>query len=98
MSKLDEAVLCEGEVGLGGDDEVVGDVDVKELGGLDEVVGKVLVLLGGFGGAGGVVVGEDDGGGEVFEGGLEDVTRVDEGFVEGADGDGLSVDELAAGV
>jgi len=43
-------------------------------------------------------VGDDDTGGIVDESGGEDLSRVDEGSGEGADGDGLLVNELVAGV
>jgi len=45
-----------------------------------------------------MVVGDDDTGGIVDESGGEDLSRVDEGSGEGADGDGLLVNELVAGV
>ena len=43
-------------------------------------------------------MGDDDTGGIVDESGGEDLSRVDEGSGEGADGDGLLVNELVAGI
>ena len=84
------SVFCE--------DEMPDEVDAKGFAGVAQAEGDLAVFGRGFGGAGGVVVGDDDGAGVMREGGREDVSRVDDGSVHGAHGDEFAVDELIAGV
>lgn len=60
--------------------------------------GEQTVGLAGFGDTGGVVVGEDDGGGVMGEGALDHLAGVDAGAVDGAVEQGFEGQHPVAGV
>ena len=97
---VDEALVGEGEItaGVGADDDMVENLDLKEPGGEDEVPGQFPVAEGGLGVAGRVVVAEDEGGGVVEEGRFHDLAGVDGGGVDVSDALELGRDELILGV
>lgn len=66
--------------------------------GVLQACGEQAVGLAGFGDAGGVVVGEDDGGGVVGEGALDHLAGVDAGAVDGAVEQGFEGQHPVAGV
>lgn len=75
------------------DDDVVENIDVKEVAGVTEAAGDALVVAGGFGVPGGVVVGDHDGCGAVTQRVAENLARGDEGVVDRTDGYGRRRDE-----
>lgn len=91
-------LFSERSVGGGSENEVVENVDAEQLARVVELERNGEILGGGSGIAGGVIVGEHDGGGEVADRGFENLAWMDEGAGEGADGDDLAVDKLVAGV
>jgi hypothetical protein len=71
------------------------DFDVDQRKRLFDAVSDVFVGLGGLGPSGGVDVGQDDFGGVVFEGFLDDFAGMDGGAVDGSSKEVLRGDEAA---
>lgn len=101
---LDVACFFEAEIGFGlveggrAEDEVVEQLDLKEFRCFDEFHGGGVIGGAGVWIAGGVVVDDDDSCGVVFDGGAEDIARVEDGFVEGAAANFCGGDEVELGV
>ena len=85
-------------VAVGGEDDVVKDLDSEEDPGAADAVGDFKVVRGGFEVARGVIVGQDDGGGPFLQGVGEDFAGVDERAVDEPDGHDVEADHLVGAV
>jgi len=80
------------------DDDVIVDNDAHQAAGFGDLGGDLDVGAAGLGGAGGVVVDEDHGGGADFQRFLYDFAGVDRAFVERALADQMIEDQHVLGV
>lgn len=98
MDTLEESTLGEAHCSLRADDDVVEHSNVDEPQGVLEPAGEALVGPTGVYYSGGVVMGEDDGGGVVPEGRFYHLAGVDGSSVDGAGEHNLELDHPVAGV
>ena len=87
-------LLADGGVRVLGDDNMLDKGDTEELAGVFEASRHLAILQRGSGRAGGVVVGDDDGRGVVFECLGKDVTWMDDARIHRTDRNILAMDEL----
>jgi len=97
-SSLEEPPLREAGGIVAGDNDVIEDSNIDEGEGLLDALGDHFVCLGRFGDSARVVVGQDDGGGVMFESFLEDFAGVYGGAVDGAAEEVLASDQAMARV
>ena len=80
----EQASFGEGNTLTIANDQVIENTNIHQGQGLLEALGDAQIGLAGLGDPGGMVVGEDDGGGAEFEGASYHLPWVDAGAVEGA--------------